>query len=134
MEKGIFKKIIDKELSADIVYEDENTLAFLDINPDSKGHTLVIPKDDKIITVLDLNNENSKHLMETIVKVSRAVKEGTGADGFNVVSNNGRVARQMVDHLHFHIIPRYKDKGNIKYENDEEKEIIKNNIKDNIKN
>ncbi len=104
--KNVFEKIINGELPADKVYETDSVLAFMDINPNVKGHTLVIPK-KSIENIFELEGTDAGDLMEAIVKVSNAVKKATGAKGVNISSNNGKEAGQVVFHLHFHVIPRF---------------------------
>ena len=108
MDKTIFQKIIDGEVPADKVYETDRILAFLDIKPVHKGHTLVIPK-VAVRDIFTLDDEDAAHLMRAVVVIANAVKEATGALGVNVVSNSGAAAGQEVFHLHFHIIPRFKN-------------------------
>jgi len=110
----IFCKIANKEIPAKIVYEDENTLAFLDINPRSKGHTLVIPK-EHYETFDELSEDIAINLTKTIKKVVDILKS-LNPDGYNILNNNKPIAGQEVPHVHFHIIPRY---------NNEKEEVIK---------
>lgn len=133
----IFSKIISGSIPADKVYETEKVLAFLDILPSVKGHTLVIPK-KQIRDIFELEGEDAKDLMEAIVKVSNAVKEATGAKGVNIISNNGSEAGQEVFHLHFHVIPRFKREEFPKlphksYESEKEKANFAKNISDCVK-
>lgn len=106
MEKTVFGKIIDRELPADIVYEDEETLAFLDISPNVPGHTLVIPK-KPVVNIFDVDDETLAAVMRTVRKVAPAVRDAVGAQGVHINSNHGEAAGQIVMHLHFHIIPRH---------------------------
>ncbi len=110
MEDTIFGKIIRREVPAEIVYEDEKTLAFLDIAPVHKGHTLVIPKTPSR-NLLSTDDETLAVLMQTAVRVANAVKEAVGADGVNISSNNEAAAGQLVFHTHLHIIPRFTNDG-----------------------
>ena len=102
----IFKKIIDREIPADVVYEDETVLAFLDIHPIRKGHTLVIPK-ETCENIFDVKPEIFAHMMITAQKIAKAIMETTGAKGVNIHMNNGHEAGQDVPHAHIHIIPRF---------------------------
>jgi len=102
----IFKKIIAREIPADIVYEDESVLAFLDINPIRKGHTLIIPKKESA-DIFDTEPETLAHMMKVAQKVACALKETTGAKGVNIHMNNGHEAGQDVFHAHIHVIPRF---------------------------
>lgn len=102
----IFCKIISQSIPCAKVYEDKHILAFLDINPIKKGHTLVIPK-GHYPTLLDIPNELGEHLIPSMKRVASAVMEATNASGFNCLQNNFSAAGQVVFHLHWHIIPRF---------------------------
>lgn len=99
-----FCKIARAELPSYIVYEDERYLAFLDIFPFSRGHTLVCPREHGE-TIWDMNEPEIGGLFRTASRVSRAVMEATGADGFRLLQNNGEAANQAVPHVHVHVIP-----------------------------
>lgn len=105
MEKTIFAKIIDRELPADIVYEDNDTLAFMDISPNAPGHTLVIPK-KPVVNIFDADDATLAAVVRTLRVVAPAVRDAVGAKGVHINSNHGEEAGQVVPHLHFHIIPR----------------------------
>lgn len=103
-EDCIFCKIIQEEIPSHKVYEDEKVLAFLDTNPVSKGHTLVVPKQH----VEDIHEaEEMDYIWDALVDVSNAVKSAFDPAGMNITQNNGEVAGQDVFHLHFHVTPRY---------------------------
>ena len=103
-EDCIFCSIVKDEAEAYKVYEDENVLAFLDANPVSKGHTLVIPKKH----VENIHEASEMDFMwEGIKKVADGVKEAFDAHGINITQNNGENAGQAVFHLHFHVTPIY---------------------------
>jgi len=106
----IFEKIIAREIPADIIYEDEYVLAFLDIHPNSKGHTLIIPK-KVFVNIFDADEEVAGHMMKIAKKIALVLKETVGATGVNLVMNNGDDAGQEVCHAHLHVIPRHKDDG-----------------------
>ena len=107
MEDTIFMKIIRKEVPAHIVYEDDATIAFLDVKPSAPGHTLVIPK--KFATnIFDVDEATLSAVMQTVRKIAPAVRDAVGAHGVHINSNHGAAAGQVVFHLHFHIIPRQK--------------------------
>lgn len=108
MSKTIFEKIIDREIPANIVYEDNEVLAFMDAFPLSKGHTLVIPK-RPIENIYELDDKTGAQVMSAVTKVAKALRDSFNPKGLNVVQNNGSYASQSVFHLHFHIIPRYDD-------------------------
>jgi len=105
----IFCKII-KQKSGDFVYENDNFIGILDINPISEGHTLVIPK-KHYITILDMPETLGRELIEAIKNISTNLIKDGKAEGFNVLQSNQKVAQQEVPHVHFHIIPRKKDDG-----------------------
>ena len=102
----IFCAIAAGEIPCFKVYEDELVLAYLDINPFSKGHTLVIPKRHSA-GLLDTDDQTLADVIARVKKVAAQVKAKLGCDGFNVVQNNGEAAGQTVRHLHFHIVPRW---------------------------
>lgn len=108
MPETIFSKILRKEIPCHRVYEDDQVLAFLDINPISRGHTLVIPR-EPAETIDKLSDEASAAIGRVLPRISRAVLAATGASAFNVLQNNGALAHQAVLHVHFHIIPKYDD-------------------------
>jgi histidine triad (HIT) family protein len=102
-DKTIFKKIIDREIPADIVYEDDLCLAFRDVAPKAPIHVLVIPK--KEIASIDALAADDRELMGHLWQVIRDLAQKLGLkDGYRVVANCGRDGGQSVDHLHFHIM------------------------------
>ena len=105
MPETVFSKIIRGEIPCHKVYEDEHVLAFLDIGPLSRGHTLVIPK-EAAVTLDQLSDESAAALGRVLPRICRAVKEETGVRDYNVLQNNGRAAHQFVEHVHFHVIPK----------------------------
>ena len=107
-DKTIFSMIIDGEIPCHKVYEDDLVIAFLDINPFSNGHTLVVPKEASR-TLDKLSDESSGALGRVLPRISRAILSATGAEEFNIIQNNGPNAFQSVFHVHFHIIPKLKD-------------------------
>lgn len=110
MDNCIFCKIVKGELPSHKVYEDEHTLAFLDIRPVNLGHTLVIPK-DHFENIYTLPDETMARLSLAVKKVAIAVKQGVDADGINIGMNNEASAGQVVFHAHIHIIPRIEGDG-----------------------
>lgn len=110
MPETVFSKIIRGELPCHKVYEDDKVLAFLDVNPLCEGHTLVIPKEE-VATLDQLSDESAAAVGRVLPRISRAILSATGAADFNVLQNNGAAAHQAVFHVHFHIIPKYRDKG-----------------------
>ena len=105
MADTIFKKIIDGEIPCHKVYEDDHVLAFLDVNPLSKGHTLVIPK-EPAETLDQLSDESASAIGWVLPRLCRAVLKATGVRNYNILQNNGASAHQAVFHVHFHIIPK----------------------------
>lgn len=103
-DQNVFAKILRGELPCIKVYEDEHTLAFMDIMPQVAGHTLVIPK-VAAETLFDLPADAASHLMHSVQKVAAAVKAGMGVEGVVVMQLNGAAAGQTVPHIHFHLIP-----------------------------
>lgn len=106
MEDTIFSKIIRREIPTHIVYEDEDTIAFLDVKPITPGHTLVIPK-RFAQNIFDVDDATLAAVMCTVRKIAPAVRDAVGAQGVHIDSNHGAAAGQIVFHLHFHIIPRH---------------------------
>ncbi len=106
----VFCKIASGQIPAIKIYEDEVVLAFLDIGPVSDGHTLVMPK-QHVEKVHNSSPELLGQVWQRLPKIAGAIVSATGADGYNVLCNNGRAAGQVVDHLHFHIIPRNAGDG-----------------------
>jgi histidine triad (HIT) family protein len=102
-EKSIFKRIIDKEIPADIVYEDDLCLAFRDLSPQAPTHVLVIPKKEikSVATITDQDQALIGHLYLIIRNIARELGLG---NGYRVVANCGAEGGQTVDHLHFHLL------------------------------
>lgn len=110
MDGCVFCKVVAGEIPAAKVYEDDAVVAFLDVGPISDGHTLVIPK-QHCTKVHECEPEVLSAVAARLGKIAKAVVEAMDADGYNVLSNNGSAAGQVVEHLHFHIIPRKKRDG-----------------------
>jgi histidine triad (HIT) family protein len=110
MTETIFSKILRGEIPCHRVYEDDHVLAFLDVSPLSPGHTLVVPK-EAAETLDKLSEESAGAIGRVLPKIARAVMAATGATAFNVLQNNGAAAHQAVFHVHFHIIPKFEDRG-----------------------
>jgi histidine triad (HIT) family protein len=106
----IFDKILAGQIPCHRVYEDSEVLAFLDVNPLSAGHTLVIPK-ERAAFVHELSDESSAAIGRVLPRICRAVMHASGAEFYNILQNNGASAHQAVFHVHFHIIPRFADSG-----------------------
>lgn len=110
MEECIFCKVIKGEIPGHKVYEDDKTLAFLDINPINVGHTLVIPK-NHVSKITDAAEEDLLALTKALKKIVKAIEDALGVDNLNVFVNQGRDAGQLIDHLHYHITPRHSGDG-----------------------
>jgi histidine triad (HIT) family protein len=110
MEDCIFCKIVKGKIPSAKIYENDKILAFLDISPVNRGHTLVIPKEHHK-DLFDLPDELAKEVMIGLKTVADAVNKGVAADGLNIGLSNGEAAGQVVKHVHFHIMPRFKDDG-----------------------
>ncbi len=106
----IFCKIARGEIPCTSVFESEELIAFLDINPVNKGHTLLVPK-AHMETLFDMPDGIGENLMIAMKQVGKAVMDATGAEGLNVVQNNYPAAGQQVPHAHWHLIPRFADDG-----------------------
>lgn len=105
MADSIFSQILRGEIPCHRVYEDEWVLSFLDIGPLSRGHVLVIPKEEAA-TLDALSDDASAALGRVLPRICRALVRATGVRDYNVLQNNGAVAHQAVFHVHFHIIPK----------------------------
>ena len=106
----VFCDIIEGRAPADVVSEDGETLAFMDINPANPGHTLVIPK-QHARDVYELDEETAAAVMVTAVRVARAIRVALQPDGMNLVQSNERAGGQEIFHFHMHIIPRWYGDG-----------------------
>jgi histidine triad (HIT) family protein len=108
MSDCIFCKIVKGEIPAYKVYEDDKVYAFLDINPLSKGHTLVLPK-EHYVNVLDTPKELYGYMSEIVKKIAQKIEDEYEPEGILINQNNGRKAGQEIDHVHIHIKPIYED-------------------------
>jgi histidine triad (HIT) family protein len=106
----VFCAIIGGQAPAEVVFEDEETLAFMDINPANPGHTLVIPK-RHVRNIYELGEETAAAVMKTVVSVARAIKRALHPDGMNLVQSNERAGGQEIFHFHIHVIPRWYGDG-----------------------
>jgi len=129
MNDCLFCKIVSKEIPYEKIYEDENFLAFLDINPVNQGHTLVIPKKHSR-TIFEMDDKNVKEIMMIVKKVANKIRKTLKADGINIMINNESAAGQIIFHTHIHIIPRFSGDGlkhwpGQEYKNGEAQSIVK---------
>lgn len=108
MAETVFTKILRGEIPCHRVYEDDQVLAFLDVNPIARGHTLVIPK-EPAATLDALSDDAAAAVGRVLPRIARAVLAATGTVHFNLLQNNGAEAHQAVFHVHFHIIPKHDD-------------------------
>jgi histidine triad (HIT) family protein len=108
--ESIFTRIIRGEIPCERVFENDHLLAFLDIAPLSEGHTLVVPK-QQVERLEDLRPEDVAEIARHLGGIARRILAATGAQGYNILLNTGRVAGQEVPHVHFHIIPRRAGDG-----------------------
>ncbi len=110
MEECVFCRIIDGKIPCSRIAESENFLVFLDANPITEGHALVVPRQHST-NLLDLPEYLGNEFLELTQRTAQAIISITGATGFNLGMNNGPAAGQLVMHTHFHIIPRYEGDG-----------------------
>ena len=110
----IFTRIINGEIPAFKIFEDADTLAFLDIAPASPGHTLVICKNE-VATLTELSDAQLLATARTTQRVATAIQQALQSDGINIIQNNGTAAGQEVFHYHVHIIPRWNNDGVIRF-------------------
>ncbi len=108
----IFCKIINGEIPSHVLYEDEQFKVILDVNPATKGHALILPK-EHYANLYELSEETAADAMKLAQRMMRKMTEKLDCDGFNIVQNNGEAAGQTVFHFHMHLIPRYKNDGEI---------------------
>jgi len=106
----IFCRIVAGDIPSAKVYEDENCLAFMDINPLAEGHTLLVPK-KHAETIYDMSPEAVASLTALLPRLARAVRKAANAEGLNILQNNGACSGQAVMHVHFHLIPRVPGDG-----------------------
>lgn len=110
MESCIFCRIVKGEIPSAKLYEDEDVLSFLDINPINPGHALVIPK-RHYPTILDVDDEDLKKTIRATKIVAKAVRDALNCDGINILQNNFEAAGQLIHHFHIHVIPRFDGDG-----------------------
>jgi histidine triad (HIT) family protein len=128
----IFCEIIQGKRPGHFIYEDDTHVAFLDKYPIDHGHSLVLPK-KHFEKVTDMNSDGVGELFSKVPMIAKAILKTTNADAFSMAQNNGRAAKQIVPHVHVHIIPRYNHKGIIWTKrdigNDEELKILAEKIR-----
>lgn len=107
-ENCIFCKIANGDIASATIYEDEDFRVFLDLNPATRGHALIVPK-EHYANLFELDEELCGKVFLLARKIGMRMKEKLGCDGLNLVQNNGEAAGQTVFHFHLHLIPRYKE-------------------------
>lgn len=107
-EANIFALILQDKIPSTKLYEDENTFAFLDIMPQTRGHALVISKWSKARNLLEMEDEALGEVMATTKKVATAIRKALNPDGIQIAQFNGAPAGQTIFHLHVHILPRWE--------------------------
>ena len=105
---GIFCKIANGEIPSTTLYEDEDFRVILDLGPATRGHALLLPK-NHFANLFELDDETAQKAILVAKKMAGKMKDALGADGFNLVQNNGEAAGQTVFHFHMHLIPRYEN-------------------------
>ena len=129
----IFCKIAAGEIPSRKIYEDKDLIAIMDLNPTSKGHSLIIPK-EHCTNIYDIDEDIVAKVMKTAKKLATKMTVALNCDGFNLLQNNGETAGQTMFHFHMHLIPRYKDADNnmLKFTSvsfsDEEMDAIRDQI------
>lgn len=104
--RTIFDRIIDGSLPASLIHRDELCVAFLDINPITTGHTLVVPR-QSVATLAELPQATRAHLWEVVQRIGHAQRQGLGSAAQHLLVNDGKAASQTVPHVHIHVIPRH---------------------------
>lgn len=106
----IFCKIVNGEISSYTLYEDDIVKVFLDVNPDTNGHTLIVPK-KHYTDLFDIDDNTLMHIMNTAKKINQLLSDKLHTDGLTLVQNNG--LKQEVKHFHLHLKPQYKNEGKL---------------------
>lgn len=107
---NVFARILRGEIPAATVWEDDHVLAFMDVFPQAEGHVLIISKTSTARTLLEIEGAALAHLTEALRRTARAVEKAFQPEGLQIMQLNGDAGGQTVFHLHFHIIPRWKDR------------------------
>ncbi|MDY6770183.1 MAG: HIT family protein [Candidatus Nanohaloarchaea archaeon] len=105
-----FCSIVEGRMDAHVVHEDDEALAFLDVNPVSRGHTLVVPK-QHAGEITDLDSDTTAAVFDLARQVADAQRRGLNPEGVNILQSNGEAAGQEIHHMHVHVIPRYRNDG-----------------------
>ena len=119
----LFCKIAHHEVESKILYEDDNYMAFLDIDQkEAEGHTLIIPK-KHFENILEVDAQTLAHVMQVTQKLAKQIVEKLNAKGLNILTNTNEVAGQTVHHFHVHILPRYDEKELVIEFNDHSQDV-----------
>ncbi len=110
MDNCLFCKIAKGEIDSAKIWESDKVFAFLDVNPLTRGHCLIIPK-NHFENIFDMDENVLKEIIFAAKNISNKIKNGLGADGVNLVNSSGKTAEQSVFHFHLHIVPRYENDG-----------------------
>ena len=110
MENCIFCDIAEKRVNANIFYEDEDTISFLDLSPISKGHCLIVPK-KHFENIFDIDEKALQKIILTAKRLALRLQDRLGAKGVNILHASGKAAQQSVPHFHIHLVPRYENDG-----------------------
>lgn len=129
MDNCIFCKIINREVPVEIIYENDDIIAILDIMPVNKGHILILPK-QHFANIMETPDQTACKVISVAKKMGQSLIASLKCDGFNITNNTNEAAGQSVMHVHFHVIPRYYNDGHFpwkheSYKNDEASEIAK---------
>lgn len=128
----LFCDILDGKSDGHFLYEDNSHISFLDKYPIDVGHSLVVPK-KHYEKITDMTPEDVGNAFALVPKIAKAILDATGADAFSLGQNNGRAAKQIIPHVHIHIIPRYNNKGTVwtkrQISNDDELSELAKNIR-----
>lgn len=108
MDNCIFCKIISGDIPSTVLYEDDNFKVIMDISPASKGHVIILTR-KHFENLFELGDKEAEKVLVIARKIATAMKKELNCDGINFLQNNGKAAGQSVFHIHFHLIPRYKD-------------------------
>lgn len=108
MQGCLFCKIVNKEIPAAFIYEDDSAVGILDLNPRAVGHSMILPK-IHVETILELPDNETGKIFNSVKKITALLKQKLMPDGFTIGINHGRIAGQAIEHLHIHVIPRYKE-------------------------
>ena len=133
MSNCIFCDMLDGNLSCHMIYQDDDCIAILDKYPIDNGHSLIITK-KPYEKITDMDVDEVAKLFSKIPKIANAIIKATNADAFSIAQNNGKAAKQIIPHVHIHIIPRYNTTGTLwtkrKIMKDSELDILAQKIKD----